>query len=504
LRRKNQLATNSPLFVLHSEAQKGDMDHKSMLLVATLGAGLLATATAGPLQRIGHTTLTPRHTLPDDKGMYAAVIDPTNGYAYFFGNYLFKLDIKGNLPVQIGPSIQTGQFLEGAIDPAAGYAYMPKSGASGGTIYRFSLGAGTNPVTAAGSLFLAEGLSPAMSVVIDTSDPNPANHFAYVACSGTPGKIVKIALSTFTEVSSTNLNAGENTFAWGQIDVANGYAYFATYEVYNTPTIPQILKIKLTPGANAPIRIGIASLGATPVPLWTSSIDTLHGYVYYGSDNGTTNVPETVFKVKLGGGDSLPVPVPFGGVTMRTNEVQLISQVIDPLNGYVYFGDDNTYPGRIYQFSLNGTNAPVELGYLQLQGGTNNSPPPNGVTSLNAADDGTNLPFGEVMFRSGVFDPVRGYAYFGQDCRPNQVVKVQLAQNQPQIAAAARQGGAFQFTFASNPGATFTALASPDPTLVSSNWTVLGAVTEISAGQYQFTDAQAANFPRRFYRVSAP
>lgn len=55
-------------------------------------------ARAGGLQRVGHTTLVPRHTNPDDKGMYASVIDPANGYAYFVGTYLFKLDLTGALP----------------------------------------------------------------------------------------------------------------------------------------------------------------------------------------------------------------------------------------------------------------------------------------------------------------------------------------------------------------------------------------------------------------------
>jgi len=31
-----------------------------------------------------------------------------------------------------------------------------------------------------------------------------------------------------------------------------------------------------------------------------------------------------------------------------------------------------------------------------------------------------DLELGEVFIRSAVFDPVRGYAYFGQDSRPNQ------------------------------------------------------------------------------------
>ena len=52
----------------------------------------------GGLQRVGHTILVPRHTNPDDQGMYASVIDPANGYAYFVGTYLFKLDLTGALP----------------------------------------------------------------------------------------------------------------------------------------------------------------------------------------------------------------------------------------------------------------------------------------------------------------------------------------------------------------------------------------------------------------------
>jgi hypothetical protein len=478
------------------------MREKRLFFTGAFLFGFVWLAGADGLQRLGHTTLTPRHSSPDDKGMYAALVDTNGGHAYFFGNYLFKLDITGNLPVQVGPALLTGQYTEGAIDPAAGYAYMPKSG----TIYRYALGAGTNAVAAAGSLVLPEGASPSMSIVVDNSDPNPANHYAYVLCSGTPAKVVKIALGSFTEVSSVTLNAGENAFAWGQIDVQKGYAYFASWAVYNAPVMPQVVKIKLTPGTNAPIRLGTVNLGATPVPLWTSSIDTLHGYAYYGTDNGTTNIPETVFKVKLGDGDTLPSAVPFGGVSLHTNEIQLISQVIDPVRGYLYFGTDNTYPARIYQFSLNGTNAPVEQPYLQLQGGTNSTTPINGVTAGNIASDGTNLPYGEVFLRSAVFDPASGYAYFGQDSRPNQVVKVKVAQNLPANISSGTKltGGAFQLAFTNAPYASFTALTSTNPAVPFTNWTVLGSVTEVTPGQYQFTDTPPTNAPGRFYSIRSP
>ena len=65
-------------------------------------------------------------------------------------------------------------------------------------------------------------------------------------------------------------------------------------------------------------------------------------------------------------------------------------------------------------------------------------------------------------------------------------------------------GGAFQFSFTNVSGAAFTALAATNVSLVLSNWTVLGGATEISAGQFQFTDPQATNYSQRFYRVRSP
>jgi alpha-tubulin suppressor-like RCC1 family protein len=64
--------------------------------------------------------------------------------------------------------------------------------------------------------------------------------------------------------------------------------------------------------------------------------------------------------------------------------------------------------------------------------------------------------------------------------------------------------GSFQVAFTNNPGAPFTVLMATDPSLPLSNWTSLGAVTEILPGQFQFTDPEATNSPRRFYRVRSP
>jgi hypothetical protein len=73
------------------------------------------------------------------------------------------------------------------------------------------------------------------------------------------------------------------------------------------------------------------------------------------------------------------------------------------------------------------------------------------------------------------------------------------------LGQATRLGnGAFQFAFTNTPGAAFTVLASTNAALPLASWNVLGSVTEISSGQYQFTDSQATNQSLCFYRVRSP
>ena len=64
--------------------------------------------------------------------------------------------------------------------------------------------------------------------------------------------------------------------------------------------------------------------------------------------------------------------------------------------------------------------------------------------------------------------------------------------------------GAFRFSFTSRPALSFSALGSTNPGLPLSNWTLLGGVTELSPGWFQFTDLEATNTPHRFYRVHSP
>jgi Galactose oxidase, central domain len=64
--------------------------------------------------------------------------------------------------------------------------------------------------------------------------------------------------------------------------------------------------------------------------------------------------------------------------------------------------------------------------------------------------------------------------------------------------------GTFQFSFTNTPSTSFTALASTNLALSLSNWKVLGTVTEISSGLFQFSDYQATNNTQQFYRICSP
>ncbi len=209
--------------------------------------------------------------------------------------------------------------------------------------------------------------------------------------------------------------------------------------------------------------------------------------------------------MKLGDGDTAPTLV--GSIDLHQGRAQLSLSVIDPVNNFVYFANDNTYPGGIHQFSLNGTNLPVEISYLQFQGGPDTNTPPDGVSTFNTTTNSDGiLPYGEIYFRSAVFDPLRGYAYFGQDSRPCQFVKVKVAQVDPITLGGIKTqpNGSVQFSFANIAGGAFSALATTNLALPLTNWPALGGVTEVSPGQFQFTDPQPANGGQRFYRVSSP
>ena len=64
--------------------------------------------------------------------------------------------------------------------------------------------------------------------------------------------------------------------------------------------------------------------------------------------------------------------------------------------------------------------------------------------------------------------------------------------------------GAVRFSFTNAPGASFKVLTSTNLSLPLISWTLAGNATEVSPGQFQFTDLQTAGSLTRFYRVRSP
>lgn len=64
--------------------------------------------------------------------------------------------------------------------------------------------------------------------------------------------------------------------------------------------------------------------------------------------------------------------------------------------------------------------------------------------------------------------------------------------------------GSFQFGFTNLSGPNYTVLATTNIAAPVNTWSNLGSPVESPSGTFQFTDPQAPNYPRRFYRVELP
>jgi hypothetical protein len=84
-------------------------------------------------------------------------------------------------------------------------------------------------------------------------------------------------------------------------------------------------------------------------------------------------------------------------------------------------------------------------------------------------------------------------------------VAVIIATNAPVFTGLTQLGnGTFQFSFTNDAGAGFTVYASTNMALPFNEWSNLGPAVESPPGQFQFSDPDAANHTRRFYKVTSP
>ncbi|MGC9941448.1 MAG: hypothetical protein ABSE48_06405 [Verrucomicrobiota bacterium] len=131
-------------------------------------------------------------------------------------------------------------------------------------------------------------------------------------------------------------------------------------------------------------------------------------------------------------------------------------------------------------------------------------------------DTGTNIFTGggpnELMAGTRRFNTAivaRGHIYVANDNKvyafqvPGQTVTSVTLTNLALLPIGATPG-VFQFGFTNVPNQLFNAYSSASLLSPFSNWTWLGVVPELSAGQFQFSNVLSSSNPASFYRVSSP
>jgi len=356
------------------------------IIKVALGAG------AAPPERVGAVTLN-----SGEQYLFSAVIDPGNGHAYFAGGASPGIIVKVALgsgdapPVEVGAvTLNSGEYelYNAVIDPAHGYAYFGTTDTSPGIVIKVALGNGDAPPRRVGAVTLNVGENQITSAVIDAG-----NGYAYFSTDTNPGIIVKVALgggdAPPTRIGALTLN-DDGFFDSAVIDVTNGFAYFGTF-------FGSVIKIALGAGDAPPTLVGAVALNEGQRGYHFSYIfviDPANGYAYFG----TADSPNILVKISLGAGAAPPSRV---GKAVTIFGVGAVSAAIDAAHGYAYFGTD-TSPGQIVKVALGAGDAP---------------PVRVGAVTLNSGEDDLT---------SAAIDASGGYAYFGTNTSPGIVVKVAL------------------------------------------------------------------------------
>lgn len=259
----------------------------------------------------------------DEYGIYSAVIDTANGYAYFplmmhgvlqAPGAVVKVRLSDFTRVKqlVMKDVNETLFACGVIDTVRGFAYFGTH-ASPAKIVKVRL----SDFTRAAAMTLPE--SYLFTACIDAY-----GGYAYFGTRTDPGKIVKIRLSDFTRVGSITLNAGERRVISSVIDPAGGYAYFGL------ETSPgKIVKVRLHDFK----RAATLTLNDDESGLEAAEIDTQNGYVYFGTNCTSERGNAGVVKIRLSDFTRA------GTLKFNPGERGLISSAIDTSRGYLFFGN---------------------------------------------------------------------------------------------------------------------------------------------------------------------
>lgn len=230
--------------------------------------------------------------------------------------------------------------------------------------------------------------------------------FAYFV--GDLGTIFKIRLSDFTEVAA--MSTGKNFY---RIEVADGFAYCTSY------ITKQILKLRLSDFTVT----ATLTLGGADDYVFSSTIDTVNGFIYLGTDMESGEV----IKIRLS---------TFTEVARLTTSIDnLYYGSIDFAHGFIYFGGfTGTTKIRLSDFTVVGS---ISNGSMSDYSITSAIDTTNGFLYLGSNDPGivTQIDLrtftvvdqivveGEEFFTSII---VGNYVYFPSDTTPGKITKIRL------------------------------------------------------------------------------
>ena len=401
-------------------------------------AGSTAYPTQG-LRRVGKVVL----GSDNYQGLYGAGIDTVNSYAYFGGRKgsFSKISLANFTEESTITLASGGNFGNILVDTVNGFAYFQSGG-----LHKVKLnGPGLPPFD--------EGVFNASSTpkdaMLDDSNPDPAQHYAYFISFGSPAIVYKYLLpsaaagdAAMPTIVGAGLTLNSPVFPpagaseiYGTIDAAGGYLYLAGYNM------TQIARVALN-GGGAPGEAGVISTtDSFPGGVWYSygrpSIDPINHYAYFGtySPSSITPIPANVDKINLATFSEVSNTTLHSGPAcngINATEQSLSSSVEDPASGYTIFSTDGIFPMKLFKIKNNPGDAPPAENPgppLLLYGGVD-VPPCDGYpgASDDSTDNGVTFPFGEVYAQGSVIDNAKGYAYIGCDSSPGQIIKIAFSQ----------------------------------------------------------------------------
>ena len=371
---------------------------------------------------------------------------------------------------------------------------------------------GTNLYVPYGGLYGDCGTYYGWVVGVPLSNPSNVMAWATTAQKGGAWSVGGIASDGVDPFVATGNTSGASSWGGGEaiIRLQPNVAMTGGTANYWTPTNWSTLDSEdLDIGGSGPLLVNVP--GATPSNL----------VVALGKDGNAYLLNQT----NLGG-----ISRPLAQAHVAGGSIIQAAAAYQTTKGtYVVFA----YGGNLYALRIGASNPPTitavwsvsENGrgspFVTSTDGTNNVVV-WGIGSEGAAGDqrlygfdgdtGTNVFTGgganELMtgtrrFNTGIV--ARGRIYVANDNQvyafnvPGQTVAPTTLTNVSLLP-----GGTFHLSFTNTPGALFNVFGATNVTEPFANWTWLGEATEVSSGQFQFTDPQESSNSERFYSVTSP